>query len=158
MITFRRILHPTDFSQNAKAAQEYACQLAAQNGAELHLLNVFPEAAFLVAQPEFASVPGAYWEDLRAAAGSGLETVLERAWADKLKVVRSARSGSPFYEIVRYAQEAEIDLIVIGTHGRTGLSHLIVGTSPRTSFARPGVPCSRSIRPTISLSCRRDPG
>ena len=129
MITLSRILHPTDFSQNAKAAQAYACQLAEQNGAELHLLHIFPDPGYLVAQPEFAvAIPGEDWEDLRRAAERNLETALESEWKNKLKVVTATRKGSPFLEIIRYAQEQNIDLIVMGTHGRTGLSHLVIGS------------------------------
>lgn len=129
MITLRRILHPTDFSQNARTAQAYACQLAEQNAAELHLLHVLPDPGYMLAQPEIGiGVPYAYWEDLRPAIERKLAEVLEPERKTKLKVVTALRKGSPFSEIIRYAQEQSVDLIVMGTHGRTGLSHLIIGS------------------------------
>jgi nucleotide-binding universal stress UspA family protein len=49
-------------------------------------------------------------------------------WDENLTVVREIRQGSPFLEIIRYAKEKNIDLIVLGTHGRSGLAHVMLGS------------------------------
>jgi nucleotide-binding universal stress UspA family protein len=117
---FSRILVPTDFSSQADAALAHARALAAQFGATLHLLHI-SENVFLRA------VVG----DPRA-----LEDAAHRALEDRLTPGDRARgtvtaletADEPAKAIVQYAREAGIDLIVMGTHGRTGLPHMLVGS------------------------------
>ncbi len=123
-VTIGRILFTTDFSESARHAQQYAVTLANSFGATLHVLHVVSEEA-LVPAPELQQ----RW----------LETEIDRA-RKQLKVdvgaapvggqpvVQVTQAGHPVHEIVKYAAEHEIDLIVIGTHGRTGLSHLLIGS------------------------------
>jgi nucleotide-binding universal stress UspA family protein len=63
-----------------------------------------------------------------ASAERGLAELLDPAWAQGKSIVRTARQGVPFLEILLYAKEQEIDLIVIGTHGRSGLAHVLLGS------------------------------
>lgn len=126
MIKIRRILFPTDFSQNAKAALSYAQWLADQHDAELHLLHVLEDVGYVIPSVKFLAT----WpiEAFQAAAAKSLETVVEAEWARKHPVIREIRKGPAFLEIIRYAREMDIDLIVMSTHGRTGLSHLLLGS------------------------------
>ena len=128
MISIRRILFPTDFSEAAAKAQAYATALADRFGAELHLLHVvvpptipFPDSATSWTMPE-----------------SGLKSQIEVAekvfsqksadWPEELHLVTKVVTGFAVDEIVQYAEEQEIDLIVVGTHGLTGISHLLIGS------------------------------
>jgi nucleotide-binding universal stress UspA family protein len=126
----KRILAPTDFSANSRIAVDYACALAAQNDSELHLLHVLQDIMVL-APPDPTGVyglPANYEDRIRAAAEAALTALPDQIWPGRHRVVRALRQGSAFAEIVRYARENEIDLIVIGTHGRTGLAHVLLGS------------------------------
>jgi nucleotide-binding universal stress UspA family protein len=69
-----------------------------------------------------------YLEESRAAAEHALTRVLDPQWVVGRKVVHTLVEGSPKEAIVRYARTQEIDLIVLATHGRTGLAHLLIGS------------------------------
>ena len=129
LINLKRILVPTDFSANSKHALSYACAFAEQFGAELHLLHVLQDLVAMVPEPGLAfPAPGEYMIQLQESAEKGLEEFLDRSWAEKQTVVRALRQGPPFVEIVRYAKESEIDLVVLSTHGRSGLAHVLLGS------------------------------
>lgn len=129
MINLNRILLPTDFSPHSRHAQNYACAFAESFGAELHLLHVVQDLVAMVPEPGLAfPPPGDYMKDLTESAQRSLATVPDPAWAAGKTIVRSVRQGPPFLEIIRYARENDIDLIVLGTHGRTGLTHVLLGS------------------------------
>lgn len=123
MVSWNRILVPTDFSETSAAAVRQGVELARTCGAGLILLHV-GDAAREVAT-EFplgldASLLDAERERL-------LKVLPPRDQADvHPEFVMSA--GTPAVEIVRCAQEREVDVIVMGTHGRGGVSHLILGS------------------------------
>ena len=127
MIRLQRILLPTDFSEFSAEARKYACALAEQFEAELHLLHVVDEVS--VVAPEYG---GVNWRDfldeMQTAARQQLNSVLDPEWKAGRQVVEDVRRGTPFLEIVRYAKENDIDLIVLGTHGRSGLAHVLIGS------------------------------
>ena len=107
------ILFPTDFSPASEAAGRIAREMAVQAGARLHVLHVGPP----VTDP---SLPA---EHLARAA---------RGLADGLRVETTLLSGWAGRNIVDYAREKRIDLIVVGTHGRTGITHAILGSVAET--------------------------
>ena len=107
------ILFPTDFSPASEAAGRIAREMALQAGARLHVLHV----AVPVTDPAAAA------ESLTRAA---------RSLADGLRVETALLSGWAGRNIVDYAREKRIDLIVVGTHGRTGITHAILGSVAET--------------------------
>lgn len=115
MIQLSRILLPTDFSEYSGAATKYACGLAEQYNAELHLLHVFETHE--TADPEFKGV-----------VRGRLEEFLKPGWEEGRKVIKTTAEGATFLEIIRYARKHDIDLIVMGTHGRSGLAHVLMGS------------------------------
>jgi type II secretory ATPase GspE/PulE/Tfp pilus assembly ATPase PilB-like protein/nucleotide-binding universal stress UspA family protein len=121
MLEFKRILAATDFSEYSQPAVEWAAGLAVKSNAELHLLHVIPEPALL------SSPPTAPLDEL-ARARQQLEQLLPPEQVLKLVIVRSAVHGSPAVQIVQYAEQHGIDLIVMGTHGRTGLVNALRGS------------------------------
>ncbi len=129
MINLNRILLPTDFSDYAKTASNYAYALTEQFGSELHLLHVVQDLVAMVPEPGLAfPPPGDYMVELQESAERALDQLLERDWTQGKSIVKSTRQGPPFLEIIRYAKENEIDLIVLGTHGRSGLAHALLGS------------------------------
>lgn len=125
MIT--HILIPTDFSPTSMAAVDYGCDLAARLGARVTLLNVF--AAGIVALPDAVYAPTD--EELRMlehAARSQLLAAAYQATRAGLRIDCVAVEGAPAETIVGYAKEHAADLVVMGTHGRRGLSHMLLGS------------------------------
>jgi nucleotide-binding universal stress UspA family protein len=127
----RRILVPVDFSEAAGRVLDYALDIARDRGAEVTLLHVVgvPAAPFdpaygVLADPRLPA-------DLAAGAAKGLADLVERAApsAGRGVVVKTkVLSGAPAREIAREAREGNFDLVVVGTHGRTGLRHVFLGS------------------------------
>ena len=126
MIQLKKILVPTDFSPHSEIALKYGCEFAEKFGAELHLLTVVQERIGDV--DAFYAVPGNYAEEVRAEAERRLATFLDPKWNNGRQVTREAVSGVPFLEIIRYARGNAIDLIVMGTHGRGAVKHILMGS------------------------------
>jgi nucleotide-binding universal stress UspA family protein len=127
-IDIKRILLPTDFSDHSAAATWYAYEMATRFGAELHLLHALE--VHLASTPAFGmglALPQ-YVQESRAAAEKALAGGLDPQGSAVRKVVRAVVEGSPKVEIVRYARTQQIDLIVLATHGRTGLAHVLMGS------------------------------
>jgi len=145
---YRRILWPTDFSALAKAALPHALRLAEGHGAELAVLHVLPSIA-MYAAPE---VSGAVWVRLekenRAVGMAELRRVTRQVKAEgpKLRVHSILAQGVPFEQILRAARRLRCDLIVIATHGRTGLAHVVMGSVAENVVRR--APCPvLTVRP-----------
>lgn len=122
----RRILIPTDGSEGVKPAVRKAIDLAAALGSEVLGLYVVDSAAF-------AALPGDFgWGTIRTAfaeqADAALGFVEEAARERGVPSARRVTEGHPAAEIVRVAEEWPADLVVMGTLGRTGLAHLLLGS------------------------------
>lgn len=127
-ISIKKILLPTDFSEYSKAGMTYACELAEKFGSELHLLHVLE--IHPVTTPDFGmglALPR-YVTESKAAAEQLLTKAVDPKWAAGKTVVHALAEGSPKAEIPKYARSRDIDLIVLSTHGRTGLAHAILGS------------------------------
>ncbi len=128
MIQLRRVLVPVDFSECSERAMEYAQEFCEKYDAALHLLHVLE--VHVSSTPQFTmglAVPDRQEESFELAQQK-LEEYPNKDWAANREVVRATVHGSPFVEIVKYAKDQEIDVIVVGTHGRTGLSHVFLGS------------------------------
>lgn len=129
MTQLQRILFATDLSEPASHAQKYACSLAEQFRAELHVLSVIQDVALVSPDPNVPWViPASSLDEVQRSLEQSLAQVPDAAWSAGKPVVRVIRTGAPYAEIVEYAKEANIDLIVIGTHGRSGILHALLGS------------------------------
>ncbi len=147
MIKLDRILVPTDLSEFSKHALRYGCEFANRFDAELHLLNVVQDVVALVPEPGMAfPAPGEYMTELRDSSRQALEQLPDSDWLRSGRVTRDVRVGTPFVEIVRYARETECDLIVIGTHGRSGLAHVLLGSTAEKVVRKASCPVL-TVRP-----------
>jgi len=127
MLNIKHILHPTDFSDNSNQALKYACSLATQFSAELHLIHVSRNPA-LLAPPVNDYLPPDYYDRLMRQVSEQLATLPEEVLNFSGSVTRNICAGVAFVEIIRYARDNAIDMIVMGTHGYSGLKHLIIGS------------------------------
>ena len=123
MIAIKRILIPTDFSETSAAAIEYGVDLAKRYGASLHLLHVVEPSA-VPPEPEF---PLGIFEG-QTVARERLVDVLSAEQREAFLAEVAVTIGNPFLEIIRYANDHDIDVIVMGTHGRSGVSHMLMGS------------------------------
>jgi universal stress protein A len=123
-----QILAPTDFSELSKQAVARAYELAQTFGAKLVLLHVVE----LPAYPVEVFLPSAegttLLDDLERQARLDLAQLLPQAQNAKVEIACQTVVGTPYLKILEVAAAERVDLIVIATHGRTGLSHLVVGS------------------------------
>jgi nucleotide-binding universal stress UspA family protein len=126
---FTRILVPIDFSPPSNAALEYARTVAARFGASLHLLHVAddPYRALYSAEVFVPEMEGLR-DEILADATARLQRQLRMGDIQQLAATVQAIVGTPAASIVEYAEAHDIDLIVMGTHGRGGMSHLLMGS------------------------------
>jgi universal stress protein A len=127
-VQIRRILVPTDFSAPARHGLRHAVSLAKQFGARLTLLNVVEPIG---ATPDFAYNPLVLETDkVIAAAQEHLRDLPAREGLDEALVDKTlVRTGAPYSEICAAAKSLKSDLIVIATHGYTGLKHVFLGST-----------------------------
>jgi nucleotide-binding universal stress UspA family protein len=130
MISIKNVLVATDFGEAAGSALRYGRDLAGRFGATLHVLHVVEnfDVTTFGAETCAALVPETQ-RDLETSARRRLDQVLGERDTSRLPtkpVVMT--SGSPAFAVVDYAREHGVDLIVMGTHGRPGLAHLMMGS------------------------------
>ena len=130
MITLKRILVATDFGEAADAALAYGRALARTFGASLDVLHVAEDVATrMLAGEMYVAVPQTLQDEVEAAARKQLEVRLIDNDPDPLPVRRVVLvSNAPAASIVMYAKDVGIDLIVMGTHGRGPMAHLLMGS------------------------------
>jgi nucleotide-binding universal stress UspA family protein len=123
---FRRILSATDFSDTAETAWELACELARVHRAELVLVHVFVEL------PVYSEVAVTtiqrVWEEQRLWIAQQLAERVEATTARGIVARYLLRTGAAAEEIGRAATDQAADLVVVGTHGRTGINRMLIGS------------------------------
>ena len=127
---YKHILVPMDFSDTSTRALEHAKMLAERFEASLELLHVVPNpflattAMLYVGMP----LPQDFLNELELDARQRLGNALTAAERERFKARSVVKIGDPLIEIVEHARLEHVDLIVMGTHGRTGASHFFLGS------------------------------
>ena len=137
----KRILLPTDFSESAEHAKPYAFALAKAFGAELHVAHA-ENTAYLsyVGMYGQGAVIEPNLEQFRAEARAGMQTVLDEAATAGLRGEAHFVIGAPASELTRLAESERMDLIVIGSHGRSGFDRFVLGSTAEAIVRRSSVP------------------
>jgi nucleotide-binding universal stress UspA family protein len=123
----QHILVPFDFSPYAEQALAYAIGLAKILQARLTLLYVRDTMSWGVAQAE-ATIPPSVWQELETSLAEDMKKPLARVHEAGLQGETVIAEGVPFQTIIDTARDKSVDLIVMGTHGRTGLTHVLMGS------------------------------
>ncbi len=128
-VLLKRILVPIDFSNHSMNALGYAISFARQFRASIDLIYVIEPAVypadFSYGQIGFPNVE----EELQAHVSEELDSIIKNDIRGKIKSQKTVRTGKPFFEINQYAREQNIDLIIIATHGHTGMEHILFGST-----------------------------
>jgi len=129
-IGIKKILCPTDFSENSEHALKYALTLATLSQAELRLFHVvepitYPQSTKLF-EPVLDEVE--LMMKMEAAFQTQLENQVSALKEEYPKITGKLVKGNTFLEIIQAARDESVDIIVMGTHGRTGLAHVLIGS------------------------------
>ncbi|HOX39533.1 MAG TPA: universal stress protein [Candidatus Brocadiia bacterium] len=125
LIRINKILMPTDFSDNAGVAIPYALEIARRYNAELHIVTVLDTRTF----DTFACpIPGDFLSAATQEADKYLTQLVSSIDTQGVAVKAVSLAGVPFVEIIGYARQESVDLIIVATHGRSGITHAILGS------------------------------
>ena len=129
MLSIKTVLVPTDFSDASETALNYGKAMAEAFGASLHLVHVMEDllAHAWAAEVYVASAPNLR-EEIERESRQRLESMLPPSDRERLRAEVALLAGNPFIEIIRYAKANGIDLIVMGTHGRGPIAHMLLGS------------------------------
>lgn len=124
---FKKILCPVDFSEFTENIVSYAVEIAKRFDAEIHLLHVIPNLNYFTPYESFMTP-----ENL-IAIEKNIEREVEKDFEKITKKIdipfkKAIKTGVAFVEIINYIKEESISLVVMGTHGRSGLEHILIGS------------------------------
>mgnify|MGYP000250465852 CR=1 FL=1 len=138
VVDYEQVLVTTDGSEHAEAAVDHAVAVADAYDATLHVLSVVDISS--VAAGPTAGPPMDLLDQFREQGVEATDRIAERARDAGVEVVTEVREGFPGPGLLDYADEAEIDLIAMGTHGRTGVDRLLLGSTTERTIRRAKVP------------------
>jgi nucleotide-binding universal stress UspA family protein len=127
MPEIRRILCATDFSPASTRVYQYAVELASRLQAEIMLIHAYQIPAYTLPDG-VVEVPVEVETGIRERLTKQLSDFASSVDAKGVKIEAKLFDGVPYVEITRAARDLNADLVIIGTHGRTGLAHLLLGS------------------------------
>jgi len=139
MNPIKSLLVATDFSEAAQPAVDAAVELASTFGAEVHLVHAF-QTPIPIVSPYEVVVPDGFLEQARDSAARSLKAVEEKIAAAGVTVTAHLTEVPAAPAIARLAEELDVDLIVMGTRGNTGLKHIVLGSVAERTLRM--APCS----------------
>ena len=139
MIKLKKVLVPTDFSESARHALTYGISFAREYEAELTLLHVVENLTVGYASDLFPVPMAEVFQEISGYARTELAKLGEEARAKNVTVGEVVVQGKPSAEIMRFARETEVDMIVLGTHGKGMLDQALFGSTTERVVRR--APC-----------------
>jgi nucleotide-binding universal stress UspA family protein len=139
MIKLKKVLVPTDFSESARHALTYGTSFAREYEAELTLLHVVENLTVGYASDLFPVPMQEVFQEISGYAKTELAKLGAQAREKNVSVVEHVAQGKPSAEIIRFARETEIDMIVLGTHGKGMLDQALFGSTTERVVRR--APC-----------------
>jgi len=134
----KKILFATDFSEGSLDSLPYAVDFAKRYGAKLYLIHVIYD----VVKPQ-AGMCACSLDEMHKEMQKDAKVQLEKTFIDEMRGFKDIEhvvlTGVPYQEIARFAKDEKIDLIVIGTHGRTGLDRMLFGSTQNRLYGTPPV-------------------
>jgi nucleotide-binding universal stress UspA family protein len=127
--TIKRILVPVDFSVHSKNALRYAITFAEQFDATLDLIYVVEQAVYPADLGFGQVVLPEVEEELQERGAGELEGLIDREIGNRVKATSVVRTGKPHQEILREAEKRNSDLIIVASHGHTGVEHILFGST-----------------------------
>ncbi len=127
MNKYRRLLCPVDFSDVSKNAFQIAIDLAVLFKADLHVIHVFQMPASTIPEGIY-DIPDDMEDKVKSHFSKKLDEFIKNHSTPEINITTGSYAGFPHVEIIKYVNEANADMIVMGTHGRTGLSHVLLGS------------------------------
>jgi nucleotide-binding universal stress UspA family protein len=129
MLTIKTVLVPTDFSDASESALRYGKAMAEKFGASLHVVHVMEDllAHAWAAEVYVSSMPQLR-DEIEKESRQRLGTLLTDDERKAFRAETALLAGNPFLEIIRYAKSHTVDLIVMGTHGRGPIAHMLLGS------------------------------
>jgi nucleotide-binding universal stress UspA family protein len=129
MLTLKIVLVPTDFSEPSESALRYGKAMAEAFGASLHVVHVMEDllAHAWAAEVYVSSMPQLR-DEIEKESRQRLGALLSETERQRLRAETALLAGNPFLEIIRYAKAHGVDLIVMGTHGRGPIAHMLLGS------------------------------
>jgi universal stress protein A len=124
---FKKIVCPIDFSEFTDEILKYAVNITKKFNAELHLIHIIPNLNYFTPYESFLTP-----ENL-VAIEKNIEKEVEKDFEKVMKDInmplkKIVKTGVTFVEIIDYIKEEDIDLVVMGTHGRSGIEHILIGS------------------------------
>jgi len=139
VIKLKKVLVPTDFSESARHALTYGISFAREYEAELTLLHVVENLTVGYASDLFPVPMAEVFQEISGYARTELAKLGEEARAKNVTVAEVVVQGKPSAEIMRFARETEVDMIVLGTHGKGMLDQALFGSTTERVVRR--APC-----------------
>ncbi len=129
MMKAKTILVPTDFSKYSSKALEVAVDVAKHNNAKIHLLHVVDvvqqcAADYCLPSADVASLKG----QIKKTSDANLKKMIDKFKKDGVQILGGVKEGAPYEEILKEQKAKKADLIVISSHGRTGLKKYLIGS------------------------------
>lgn len=138
--TYDRILVPTDGSDSARRATRHGIRLATEFDATLHVLHVVDERQYGSHTADADEVGREQERHLKVAGEEAVASVEELADEEGVETVTEVTTGVPFEGILDYVDDHDVDLVAMGTHGRTGIGRVVLGSVAERVLRRATVP------------------
>ena len=129
MIDIKKILYPTDFSECSKYALKYGVSFCKEFKAKLYILHIIDNTYLDPNLYDFLPSEQNLNIDWEGNVNKRIDQLVESEIKDDIEIEKLVGIGTPFVEVINTAKEKEVDLIVIATHGRTGLKHALFGST-----------------------------